>query len=106
VRVELELRGAALLYKRQLNLYNGSMATMAVSEAREKLSEAVETARSEAVILERYGNPVAVLISPERYEELMEALEDAEDVAAFDEAMAEEGDNIPWEKVKADLGLS
>ena len=96
----------AVLYKRKGNLYNGSMATMAVSEAREKLSEAVETARSEAVFLERYGNPAAVLISPERYEELMDALEDAEDVAAFDEAMAEEGDNIPWEQVKADLGLS
>ena len=81
-----------------------SMATMAVSEAREKLSEAVETARREAVILERYGNPAAVLISPERYEELMVALEDAEDVAAFDQAMEEGGDNIPWEQVKADLG--
>jgi hypothetical protein len=34
----------------------------------------------------------------------MEALEDAEDVAAFDEAMAEEGNNIPWEQVKSDLG--
>ena len=30
--------------------------------------------------------------------------EDAEDVAAFDAAMAEDGANIPWEQVKADLG--
>jgi antitoxin Phd len=80
------------------------MATMAVSEAREKLSEAVETARSEAVTLERYGRPAAVLISPERYDQLMAALEDSEDVTAFDEAMAEGGDSIPWEQVKADLG--
>ena len=35
---------------------------------------------------------------------MMEALEDAEDVAAFDEAMADEGPNIPWSQVKADLG--
>jgi antitoxin Phd len=81
------------------------MATMAVSEAREKLSEAVEMARNEAVVLERYGRPAAVLISPERYQQLVEALEDIEDVAAFDEAMAEDGENIPWEQVKADLGL-
>jgi PHD/YefM family antitoxin component YafN of YafNO toxin-antitoxin module len=54
--------------------------------------------------LERYGRLTAVLVSPERYEELMEALEDAEDVAAFDAAMAEDGANIPWEQVKADLG--
>ena len=33
-----------------------------------------------------------------------EALEGAEDAAAFDVAMADEGDNIPWEQVKADLG--
>ncbi len=80
------------------------MATMAVSEARERLSEAVETARSEAVFLERYGRPAAVLVSAERYEELVEALEDVEDVVAFDAAMAEEGPNVPWEQVKVDLG--
>ena len=67
------------------------MAKMAVSEARERLSEAVEMAHTEAVFLERYGRPAAVLVSPERYEELIEALEDAEDAQAFDAAMAEEG---------------
>jgi antitoxin Phd len=35
---------------------------------------------------------------------MLEALEDAEDAAAFDEAMAEEGGNIPWDQVKKDLG--
>ncbi|MHB1555682.1 MAG: type II toxin-antitoxin system Phd/YefM family antitoxin [Acidimicrobiales bacterium] len=77
---------------------------MAVSEAREKLADAVETARAGPVVLERYGRPAAVLVSPERYEEMLEALEDAEDVDAFDAAMAEEGPNVPWDQVKADLG--
>ncbi len=72
--------------------------------ARERLPAAVETARTEAVFLERYGRPAAVLISPEQYEKMMDALEDAEDVAAFDAAMAEEGPNIPWDQVKSDLG--
>lgn len=80
------------------------MAKMPVSEAREKLADVVETAQTEAVFLERYGRPAAVLVSAERYEELVEASEEAEDVAAFDAAIAEEGDNIPWERVKADLG--
>ncbi len=80
------------------------MATMNVSAARENLPEAVELARTEAVFLERYGRPAAVLVSPEHYERLSAAFEDAEDVAAFDAAMAEEGPNIPWEQVKADLG--
>lgn len=46
----------------------------------------------------------ASVISPERYERMLEALEDAEDAAAFDEVMADDGPNIPWARVKADLG--
>jgi antitoxin Phd len=80
------------------------MVTIAISEARERLSEAVELAGGEAVFLERYGKPAAVLLSPERYEELMDVFEDAEDVDTFDASMAEEGGNIPWEQVKVDLG--
>jgi PHD/YefM family antitoxin component YafN of YafNO toxin-antitoxin module len=80
------------------------MATMNISAARERLPEAVELAHTEAVYLERYGHRAAVLVSPERYDELMEALEEAEDVVAFDAAMAEEGPNIPWDQAKADLG--
>jgi PHD/YefM family antitoxin component YafN of YafNO toxin-antitoxin module len=56
------------------------------------------------VFLERRGKLEAVVVSPEQYERMREALEDAEDVAAFDAAIAEEGENIPWAQVKADLG--
>lgn len=80
------------------------MATMNISAARDNLPDAVELARTEAVFLERYGRRAAVLLSPERYDRLMTALEDAEDVAAFDAAIDEEGPNIPWEQAKADLG--
>lgn len=45
-----------------------------------------------------------VIVSPERYEQMLEALEEIADVAAFHEAMTEEGPNIPWVQVKADLG--
>jgi antitoxin Phd len=80
------------------------MATMNISAARDRLPDVIELARTEAVVLERYGRPAAVLVSPEQYERLVAALEDAEDVEAYDEAMSEEGPNIPWEQVKADLG--
>lgn len=80
------------------------MATLNISAARDKLTDAVEQARTEPVFLERYGRPTAVLISPEHYDRLTAALGEAEDVAAFDAAMAEEGPNIPWEQAKADLG--
>lgn len=80
------------------------MATVKISEARDSLPEVVGLAQSEAVVLERYGKPAAVLISPERYAELLDALEESHDVSAFDAAMAEPGDDVPWEQVKADLG--
>lgn len=59
---------------------------------------------AEDVLIERYGKPAGVLISPERHEELLAALEELDDLRAFDAPMAEEGNNIPWEQVKADLG--
>ncbi len=92
------------LYEKLDELYNLDMATMSISEARDHLPDAMETARTEAVFVQRRGRLAGVLVSPDRYEQLMTALEDAEDVAAFDAAMAEEGPNIPWEQVKADLG--
>lgn len=58
------------------------MATMNISDARDHLPAAMETARTEAVFVNRRGRLAGVLVSPERYEQLMAALEDAEDVVA------------------------
>ncbi len=80
------------------------MAKISISSARETLPASVDRAQTEAVFIERHGRPAAVLISAARYDELMEAYEEAEDIAAFDVAMAEEGPSIPWEEVKIDLG--
>ncbi len=85
-------------------MYNSPMAHYAASRAREVFSEVVDKAASEPVFIERRGEVAAVVISPSRYEQMLEALEDIEDARAIDEALAEEGDNIPWEQVKADLG--
>jgi len=87
-------------------MYILHMKTVSVAHARRMFAEVIDEARDEAVLIERRGEAAAVVVSPERYEELMEALEDAEDIAAFDAAIAEEGENIPWEEVKADLGLT
>lgn len=76
---------------------------MQVSVARDSLAEAIELASTEVVILERHGKAVAVIVSPERYEELTDAYENVQDIDAFDQAMAEEGPDIPWEQVKGDL---
>jgi hypothetical protein len=80
------------------------MADMNIGAARDHLNAAVETARTEAVFLERFGHRAGVHVSPERYEHFISALEDAGDVAAFDAAMAQDGPNGRWEQVKADAG--
>ncbi|WP_430866885.1 type II toxin-antitoxin system Phd/YefM family antitoxin [Demequina aurantiaca] len=80
------------------------MSNLSIAEARKNFSEVISRAKDEAVFIERRGKRAAVVVSPEQYEQMMEALEDAEDAAAFDDAMAEEGTNIPWSQVKADLG--
>lgn len=80
------------------------MSSITASDARKSFAAVIEAAQNEAVFVERRGEAQAVVISPAEYERLMDAAEDIEDIAAFDAAMAEEGPNIPWEQVKADLG--
>lgn len=85
-------------------MYTVTMSIVSVAAARNNFSDLITRSQTEAVFIERRGQRAAVVVSPERYELMLEALEDAEDVAAFDEAMTEEGPNIPWAQVKADLG--
>jgi prevent-host-death family protein len=82
--------------------------TKRVSEARGEFSELVNRAayRHERVLLTRHGKPIAAIISKEDLEYL-EALEDRDDLAAMDAALADPDnqEEIPWEQVKAELGL-
>lgn len=80
------------------------MANMNVTDARNHLPGLIDRAQTEAVFIERRGKLAAVVVGPEQYGRMLEALEDADDAEAFDAAMAEEGPNIPWDQVKADLG--
>ncbi|WP_458040714.1 MULTISPECIES: type II toxin-antitoxin system Phd/YefM family antitoxin [Bacteria] len=80
------------------------MSIVSAADARKNFSDILTRSENEAVFIERRGQRAAVVVSPEQYERMIEALEDAEDAAAFDEAMSEEGPNVPWAQVKADLG--
>ncbi|WP_416417938.1 type II toxin-antitoxin system Phd/YefM family antitoxin [Paenarthrobacter aromaticivorans] len=88
------------------------MTEMTVTDARSRLSEAVDTARvgHEPVYLLRRGRRVAALIDAEDLAKLIEAAEDLNDLRAANAArteMTETGDNaVPWEEVKAELGLA
>lgn len=92
------------MYISNTQMYNWLMSTISVADARNNLSTVIARSQEEAVFIERRGQRAAVVVSPEQYERMLDALEDAEDAAAFDMAMAEEGPNIPWDQVKADLG--
>lgn len=80
------------------------MSIVTASEARKGFAAVIAKAQREAVMVERRGETQAVILSPAEYERLLLASEESEDIAAFDAAVAEEGPNIPWEQVKADLG--
>lgn len=84
---------------------------MTVSNARARLAEVVDRARvdHEPVYLTRRGRRVAAVVDVDQMEALISAAEDLEDLRAAAEARAEMAAGavpIPWEQVKADLGLA
>jgi prevent-host-death family protein len=88
------------------------MSERTVSEARARLADVVDEARvaHDPVYLTRRGRRVAAVIDADQLDDLLEAAEDLEDMrlaAAARAEMAESGESpIPWEEVKADLGLA
>lgn len=87
------------------------MSETTVTEARARLADVVDEARvaHDPVFLTRRGRRVAAVIDAEDLERLIEDAEDLADIKAAAAAraeMAESGESpIPWEQVKADLGL-
>jgi len=87
-------------------LYDSYMSDVAVSEARSRLAEIIDQARRsrEPVYVTRRGRRVAVIVDPDLYDEIVEDAEDTIDRREL-EAARDEDDYVPWEQVKADLGL-
>ncbi len=75
-----------------------------VAASRLRASTLRRVSRGARVVVQSSGRDVAALVPLEDLEAL-ERLEDEADIRAAREALAEPGPNIPWEKVKADLGL-
>jgi prevent-host-death family protein len=86
------------------------MREITVSDARARLADVVDAARvrHDPVYLTRRGQRVAAVIDADDLDRLIAAAEDLADIeaarAAREEMTGEEA-AIPWEQVKADLGL-
>lgn len=81
------------------------MTKVSTVEARERFSDIINRAAfgKERVVLTRRGKELAAVVPIEDMK-LLEELEGRLDVEAARQALKEEG-TIPWEKVKAELGL-
>ncbi|GAC1379839.1 MAG: hypothetical protein NVSMB48_04430 [Marmoricola sp.] len=87
------------------------MSEMTVSDARARLADVVDAARTahDPVFLTKHGRRVAAVIDADDLERLLAAAEDLADIEAARAAREEieAGETpIPWEQVKADLGLA
>ncbi len=83
------------------------MSEMAVSEARDHLAEVIDGARQtgEPVYVTRRGRRVAVIVDADSYDRMIDTTEDTLDRHALAAARAED-DYVPWDEVKAQLGLA
>ena len=87
-------------------------ATLTISEARRQLAAVIDRVRAEHVpiYLARRGRRVVAVIDADDLDQILELAEDMVDIRAAEAAHAEmlaTGEApIPWEQVKADLGLT
>jgi prevent-host-death family protein len=73
-----------------------------ISEAKPRLAALVDMSEEKDVILTRRGRAAAVLVSVERYNDLLDRLEDLEDSLAVEQTRGEP--TVPAEEVFAKLG--
>lgn len=83
------------------------MVHLTLSEVRTELPTALKSLKKSPISVTKHGEPVAVIVDPSQFEKMLEAMEELEDIAAYDEAMTDR-ENIKWvplSKVLKDLGL-
>ena len=87
-------------------------AALSISDARTQLAAVIDRARADhqPVYVARRGRRVAAVIDADDLDRLIELAEDMADIRAAEQARAElkatGAAPIPWEEVKADLGLT
>jgi prevent-host-death family protein len=94
------------------NTYMSATEPLNISEARSQLAAIVDLARAEhrPVFLTRRGHRIAAVIDADDLDRIVALAEDMADIRAAEGARAEmkaTGEApIPWDEVKAELGLA
>jgi prevent-host-death family protein len=87
-------------------------AALSITDARTQLAAIIDRARTEhqPVYVARRGRRIAAVIDADDLDRLLELAEDMADIRAAEQARAEMASTgatpIPWDEVKADLGLA
>ena len=83
------------------------MMEVAVSDARNRLAEVIDDTREsgEPVSVTRRGRRVAVILGSEAFDRLVDRADELDDRRELEAARAED-DYVPWDEVKAALGLA
>lgn len=77
-----------------------------VTEAKARLGELLREAGEEDVVVVRHGHPAAVLVGADRYDALLEELEDLKDrLSVHESARSEPTLRIGFDNMAAELGL-
>lgn len=76
-----------------------------VTEAREKMKEIIDSLEDANFVLVRHSRPAAVVISPARYDALLDRIEHLEDQCSVLYAQLHPEETISLDKVKTELGL-
>ena len=87
-------------------MYDSYIYEVAVSEARSRLAEVLEEARrsAEPITVTRRGLRVAVILDVDSFDRLVDNADDVEDRRELAAAWVDD-DYVPWDDVKAVLGL-
>ena len=76
---------------------------MAIAAKKKTAKKKPSPRRSAEFLVDEKGRRTAVLLPIKQYEKMVSTLEDLYDLEMAAEARAEEGEDIPWEVVKAEL---
>jgi prevent-host-death family protein len=87
-------------------MYGSYMTEVAVSDARNRLAEVIEQTRrsGEPISVTKRGRRVAVILDADAFDRLVDAADDLDDRRELHAARVDD-DYVPWDEVKAALGL-